>query len=306
MPILHVLLVLLVVVVWGVNFLFSKVALELFPPFFLCALRFFLASVPAIFFVKYPKGALMQVALYAFVMFVMQFGMIFWGIAEGMPPGMAGLIMQLQVFFSMLFAALFLNEKPSIAQVSGAGISFFGIVLAGMHVDGNMPLFSFLLMLGGAASLGFGNFITKKLKKIEMSSLIVWGSFLSCIPMLLFSFLFEGVDRMVYAASHLTMRPIIALFYIVYASTWVGYGGWNYLLNRYTIGRIVPFTLLVPVVSMMGSVLFLNESFELWKAIASLFVLAGLVINIFGMRVSGWIRQLIAPLKKSEARSLGL
>lgn len=289
MPFSHVLLVLLVVVVWGINFLFSKVALELFPPFLLCAVRFFLASVPVIFFVKYPKGALRQVALYGFVMFVLQFGMIFWSIAVGMPPGLAALIMQLQVFFSMLFAALFLNETPSIYQVFGAVISFFGIVLVGLHVDGNMTLLAFMLMLGGAASLGLGNFVTKKLQGIEMSTLIIWGSFLSCIPMLFLSLAFEGPDRMVYVAQHLEMSPLLALLYIVYASTWVGYGGWNFLLNRYPIGTIVPFTLLVPVVSIIGSVLFLNESFEHWKLIASLFVLSGLFINIFGSRFTRWI-----------------
>lgn len=289
MPILHVLLVLVVVVVWGVNFLFSKIALELFPPFLLCAARFFLASFPVIFFVKYPKGALMQVALYGFVMFVMQFGMIFWGIAEGMPPGMAAIIMQLQVFFSMLFAALFLNERPTISQVLGAFISFIGIALVGFHVDGNMPLFAFILMLGGAASLGLGNLVTKKLRKINMSTLIVWGSFLSCIPMLLFSFMFEGHDKIVGVGKHLEVMPLFALLYIVYASTWIGYGGWYYLLTRYSIGKIVPFTLLVPVVSLVGSVLFLHESFEHWKMIASLFVLGGLLINIFGSYIAAWL-----------------
>lgn len=281
MPFLHVLLGLLVVVVWGINFLFSKVALELFPPFLLCSLRFFLACMPALFFVQYPKGHLMKIALYGFVMFVMQFGMIFWGIALGMPPGMAALIMQLQVFFSMVFAAIFLNEKPTNAQMLGAMVSFLGIGIAAMHVGGNMPLFAFILVLGGAASLGLGNLITKKIPDVHMGSLLAWASFFSCIPMWILSYIFEGSDRMVYTFTHMTWRPTFALLYIVYGSTWIGYGGWNYLLSRHPIGTVVPYTLLVPVVGMLGSVLFMNESFEPWKAMASLFVLGGLLINMF-------------------------
>lgn len=104
MPIRHLLLVLLVIIIWGINFIFLKLALEELSPLFVCALRFLLASVPAIFFVKPPNVSFKMIASYAFFMFGLQFSLVFMGMYVGMTPGMASLIMQVQVFFSMFFA----------------------------------------------------------------------------------------------------------------------------------------------------------------------------------------------------------
>ena len=49
------LLALVVVVAWGVNFVVIKVGLHGVPPMLLGALRFTLAAVPAVFFIKRPK-----------------------------------------------------------------------------------------------------------------------------------------------------------------------------------------------------------------------------------------------------------
>ena len=48
-------LALLVVVVWGLNFVVIKVGLHNMPPLMLAGLRFMLVAFPAIFFVARPK-----------------------------------------------------------------------------------------------------------------------------------------------------------------------------------------------------------------------------------------------------------
>lgn len=78
MPVSHLLLALLVVVVWGFNFLFVTFGLQEISPLLLCALRFLLASVPAIFFIKLPSASLRIVALYGLVMFALQFSFLFY------------------------------------------------------------------------------------------------------------------------------------------------------------------------------------------------------------------------------------
>ncbi|WP_028388539.1 EamA family transporter [Legionella fairfieldensis] len=286
MPISHMLLAILVAVIWGTNFLFVKLGLEEISPLLLGAMRFILASIPAIFFIKPPAVPFKLVALYGFVTFALQFSFFFIGMDVGMTPGMASLIMQVQVFFSMLFTALLLNEPPSIWQITGALVSFAGIGLVGLHVDKNISLMGFIFILAAAASWGLGNLITKKTRGANMIALVVWGSFIAAFPMLLLSLLFEGPSRMVASYHHLSGQGITALFYIVYASTWVGYGVWNWLLSHHSVGTIVPFTLLVPVVGLLSSVLILEEPLQPWKIIACLLVLIGLGINLLGTRLS--------------------
>lgn len=284
MPISHLLLTLLVVVIWGLNFIFVKLGLEEISPLLLCALRFFLASIPAVFFIKPPSVPFRIVALYGLVMFALQFSLVFMGMHVGMTPGMASLIMQVQVFFSMFFAVLFLGEQPSISQVAGALVAFMGIGLVALHFDTNVSLLGFILILGAAATWGVGNLITKKIKTTNFIAVIVWGSFVACLPMFLLSLIFEGPHRIVTSYHHLTWQGIGSLLYIVYASTWVGYGIWNWLLGRYSVGMIVPFTLLVPVVGILSSILLLGEPFQLWKLNAGLLVISGLCINILSPR----------------------
>lgn len=286
MPFTHVLLALLVVVVWGINFLFAKFALDEMSPLLLCALRFLLASIPAIFFIKPPKVPFMLVATYSLVMFVLQFSLLFLGMHTGMSPGMASLIIQVQVFFSLFFAVVFLKEEPHPLQIVGALVSFTGIGLVALHLDSKMSLTGFLLILGASATWGVGNLITKKLRQANMISVVVWGSFIACIPMLILCLLLEGPASIVATYHHISWLGLGSLFYIVYASTWVGYGVWNWLISRYPVGMVVPYTLLVPVVGVLSSIVVLGEPFQLWKAIAGLLVIFGLMINILSTRLA--------------------
>lgn len=284
MPIRHVLLALLVVVIWGLNFLFVRLGLDEISPLLLCALRFLLASVPAVLFIKPPAVPFKIIAAYGLIMFALQFGLLFMGMKVGMTPGMASLLMQVQVFFSMFFAMIFLDEQPGISQVVGALVSFMGISLVAMHFDKNVSLVGFLLILSAAAAWGIGNLITKKIRTTHLISVVVWGSFVACLPMFLASLIFEGPSTFIATYQQITWRGIGALIYIVYASTWVGYGVWNWLISRYPVGMIVPFSLLVPVVGILSSVILLGEPFQLWKLVAGLLVISGLCINLISAR----------------------
>ncbi len=284
MPISHLLLALLVVIIWGVNFLFVSVALDEIPPLLLCASRFLLTSVPAIFFFKLPPGSFKMVALYGLVMFALQFSFLFVGMYLGMPPGMASLIMQVQVFFSMFFAATFLDERPYSWQIFGALVSFTGIAIVAMHFDQTVTYMGFIFILAAAATWGFGNLMTKRLTHVKTVPLVIWGSFFACFPMFLISFLVEGLDVIQSTYQGLTWSGVSAVLYIVMASTWIAYIAWTWLVSRYPVGIVVPFTLLVPIVGLICSVVFLGEPLQFWKLIAGILVIGGLCINLLGTR----------------------
>ena len=284
MPIAHLLLTLLVVVVWGINFLFVKLALNEMTPFWLCVVRFLLASLPAMLWIKPPQMPLRVVALYGLVMFTMQFGFVFLGMHVGMPPGMTSIVMQVQVFFSMFFAAFYLKEIPYPWQIVGAFIAFLGIGLIAMHFDSNATLSGFLCILAAAASWGAGNLITKKYHHVNMMGLVIWGSFFASIPMLVLALLFEGPQQLIQNYHQTDTLGIISVLYITYGSTWLGYGTWNWLISRYPVSTMVPFTLLIPIVGVFSSAFWLGEPLQSWKMIAGALVIGGLSINIMGAR----------------------
>ena len=286
MPFSHLLLVLSVVVIWGINFIFVKLGLQDMPPLLLCALRFLLASIPALFVVKLPPSSFKIILTYGLFMFALQFSLVFTALNVGMTPGMASLIMQIQVFFSMFIAIFLFKEQPNIIQLIGALIAFSGIGVVAFHFDQDISLLGFLLILGAAATWGIGNLIAKKMQGTNLMAVVIWGSFFACFPMLILSFIFEGPERWLYSYAHWTWIGFSALLYIVYISTWLGYGIWNWLLGRYPVSVVVPFTLLIPVVGMLSSIVFLHEPFQLWKLVAGLLVIAGLCINLLNTRLA--------------------
>ena len=284
MRLLHLLLALLLVLVWGFNFVVIKVGLQEISPLLLCFARFFLTSIPAVFFIKFPSTSFKMVALYGLIMFALQFSLLFMGMYAGVAPGLASLLLQTQAFFTILLAVLFLDEKLHRWQVIGAILSFSGIGLVAMNVGGSVTFSGFLLIIASAASWGVGNLISKKIGKTNMVALVVWGSLIAWPPLLVISFILEGPDRILLSLHNLSWTSAGSVLYITYLSTLFGFGIWSWLLHHYSLPTIAPFTLLVPIVAIASSVLVMSEALQSWKIVAGILVIAGLCINLLGPR----------------------
>ncbi|WP_405861874.1 EamA family transporter [Streptomyces sp. NBC_00090] len=61
---------------------------------------------------------------------------------------------------------------------------------------------------------------------------------------------------------------------------------WNCLLREYPMSTVAPFSLLVPVFGVLGSVLIFNEPLPPLKLVAGALIAAGLVIGSYGERVT--------------------
>lgn len=280
------LLAVFIALVWGLNFIFVKLSLNELPPITLCALRFILASIPAVFFISKPNLPWKWLCLYGTLMFGLQFILLFVGLHLGISPGVASLIAQLQIFFSMFLAALFLNERPHAVQILGACIAFIGVGIVWEHLDDKGSILGFVFVIAAAFSWGLGNLVTKKMPHgIKGMSLVVWGSLVSSPILTLAAYLTEGYQPTLHAITHLSWTALFSIIYIVYVSTWFGYGAWNKLLKRYPVNAVVPFTLLVPIFGMMGSYFVFDEALPLWKISAGMIVILGLCVHLFGSRV---------------------
>ena len=124
MKFFHIFLLLLVVAIWGMNFVSVKIALDAMPPLLVCFVRFFLTSMPAVFFFKRPAVPFGWIVVYGLLMFVLQFALIFSGMKAGLSPGLSSILLQTQVFFSILFGSMILKEQVTRWQNIGALISF--------------------------------------------------------------------------------------------------------------------------------------------------------------------------------------
>ena len=282
MPIRDVLLALLVVAIWGFNFVVMKWGLQSIPPLLLMAMRFALAAVPGVFLLKRPACAWRWIVGYGLVLGVAKFSLVIVGLKLGMPAGLTSLVLQVQAFFTMGFAVVLLGDRPLPVQVGGAVVAAGGIaVIAAGRVDG-APLVPFLMVIGAAACWGLANIFAKKAGRVDMLAFVVWASLFSPLPLLGLSFAFEGADAIEAAVAGLGWVGIASVLYQVGPSTLFGFAVWNGLLKRLPVATVAPFSLLVPVFGMASGALFLGETIAGREAAGAVLVVAGLAINVFG------------------------
>jgi O-acetylserine/cysteine efflux transporter len=287
------LLALVVVVAWGVNFVVIKVGLHGVPPMLLGALRFTLAAVPAVFFVKRPNLPWRWLFAYGATISFGQFAFLFSAMYVGMPAGLASLVLQAQAFFTLMFAALFLHERFRLPNVAGLLIAAGGLAVIGLQGGHSMTVAGFALTLCAACMWALGNIVTKKVGNVDLVGLVVWGSLIPPLPFFAASYLFEGPQRIVAALSGISAMSIFAIVYLAFIATLIGYGLWSRLLSGYPASQVAPFSLLVPIVGLASASLFLDEQLTMVQIAGALLVMAGLAVNVFG----GWVVQRIIPAR---------
>jgi O-acetylserine/cysteine efflux transporter len=253
------------------------VGLDSFSPPQLTALRFLIATTPAIVLARpVPWRVLVPLGL---TLFAGQFLLQFFAIANGMPPGLASIVVQTQAFFTILFAAVALRERPQPQQLAGVAIAFAGLVLIALTVGGDLSASGFALTLGSAISWGIGNVLLKRVPDVDMLSLIVWLSLVPPAPSLALSMLLDAP-----AGPETTARfswlGIGAALYLGVVATVVAYAIWARLLRRYPVATVAPFALLVPIVGAYSSSVAFGERFGRVRLLGMAFVLLGVAVTV--------------------------
>lgn len=283
---IHLVLAVLVAIIWGFAFVATKVGLESFSPPQLTALRFLIAAVPAVFLPR-PLLAWSAMVPIGLTLFAGQFLLQFFGIASGMPPGLASVIVQTQAFFTVLFAAAALGETPTRRQLVGMAAAFAGVAVIGVTAGRDLTAVGLSLTLVAAVSWGVGNVLVKRVGGVEMLNLVVWLSLVPPVPSLALSMGLDGpadLRRAVWNASWLGYG---AALYLGLVATVVAYAIWSSLLRQYPAATVAPFALLVPFVGALSSAVVFGERFGPVRLAGMGLVLLGLAVIALPFRSSG-------------------
>ncbi|KRG32584.1 MULTISPECIES: EamA family transporter [unclassified Psychrobacter] len=300
-------LAVLVTFIWGVNFTFIAWGLESFPPLMLTALRFFFTAVPLVFFLKPPKFN-RTLLIYAIGTFVMQYAFVFTAMHLGASAGLTALLLQIQIFITVLLAYFILGEAVSRMQIIGMLVGVLGLSVIALNLGGDMPLAGFICILIAAIGWSFGNIASKqastqatqqrsdgaiipsntrrnKASALSALALVVWGGLIACVILTLSSLIFETEAWQLATFNEASLKSWLSLGFIVYVSTLIGFGLWAHLLSQNTASKVMPFALLVPVFGMTTSVLLTGEVVTWWKMLAMILILSGLVLANIKMKM---------------------
>ena len=272
MKLIHILMAISVPLIWGTGFVVAKGAISEFPPILLMAFRFLVTSLVLIWFVKPPIGQLRALFLIAIVASAIQYSLTFTGL-RGLDAGFAALIVQLEVPFLVILGAILLGEKASLRKWMGIIIAFAGVGLLIGKVEFNNAWGSVALVVAGAFTWAVGQIFVRKLKNIDGLTTTAWVAVFATPQLFVMSFIFE--TNQIEFITKASMSIWLAVLYLGIIMTALGYYFWNTLIRSYTIEKIAPFLLLLPVFSLIGGVLFLGEMVSGAKMFGGLIVILG-------------------------------
>ena len=276
------LIAVVITAVWGLNFSVIKLGLTTLDPFILAGLRFFLCAFPLIFFIKKPDVPIKIVAIYGVIFGAGLWGMVNLGVYLGASAGVASLILQLSAFMTIFMGYFFLKETITKQKILGFILSLIGLTLIMTVTDGSVSLIGVGMVLVGALSWSITNILIKKSGTKNVFSFLVWGCVFASPPLFIIGYFTGGSQAYIHMAENLNQTAIFSILFQAYPTTLLGYWIWNSLLRKYPVSSVAPISLLVPVFGFFGYFLIFNEVITSLKITASIFILLGLIVSLYG------------------------
>ena len=286
MPLPHLLLALAVVAIWGTNFVVIRLGLDAFAPYTFAALRYTFSFLPFIFFIPKPAMTWAKLAAFGVLIGVGQFGLLFWAMRSDITPGLASLVIQSQMFFTIALSALIYRDRLTLLQwpAFALAVGGLGIVAAHASASGGVTAFGVMLVIGAAFAWALCNLIGRAAGRVDALGFMVWSSPFAAVPLWIITLAQNGTRPVVDSLAHAGLVPWLSVAWQAVGNTLFGYGVWNWLLARYDASTVTPTALLVPIFGMTASALVLHEGLPLWKLAAAALVMGGLAVNLLATR----------------------
>lgn len=280
LPPLHLLLALAVMAVWGTNFVVIKLALAHLPPLTLATLRFAFAFFPLALVLKRPQVPWRNLATYGVLIGAGQFGLLFTAMRSDITPGLASLVVQVQVFFTIGLAMRLTGERLARWQLAALGLAVAGLAVIAGHTDATATPLGLGLVVLAALCWSLGNMTSRAAGPVNMLAYVVWSSLFAVPPLLGLAVLTEGWPAIRAGVAAADAKTWAAVLWQSVGNTMFGYGAWGWLLHRHPAASVAPLALLVPVFGMGASALLLREALPPWKVLAFMLVMAGLAMGV--------------------------
>jgi O-acetylserine/cysteine efflux transporter len=261
------------------------VALQQFRPLMLATLRFTLAALPWLFFIRRPAVPWRELAAYGVLVGAGQFGLLYLAMQRDISPGLASLVIQMQVFVTVGLAAVLMRERIRAIQLVALALSAAGLLLIALKAQQGATPRGLLLTVVAASCWGASNLLVKKAGPVNALGYVVWSSLFAIPPLLALTLGLEGWASMVRAVTHADAAGWLAVLWQALANSIFGYGMWSWLLARHSAATVTPTAMLVPIFGLGASAALLGEPLPAWKVLAAALVVAGLGVNVLWGRL---------------------
>jgi len=290
-----ILLGVIVMIVWGMNFAIGKLAMAEFSPMMLVSLRYLLTAILLIPFLRWRGIKFLHIFGLSVTLGVLHFAFMFTGL-KGTDASLVAIAVQIQVPFAVILAVIFFRERPNRRQILGIAIAFAGVVLLAGAPKTSGSLFNLGLVIIAALLWGLAHIQVKWMGAVNPFVLNAWMSVLAAPMIFGTSLMFEdGQWDSLQTAGAAGWGGVI---YMAVGVTIFGYGIWYKILQKYDVSQTMPLTILAPLVGAASGIIFLGENMDAFQV-------AGAALTIVGVGAVATGRAKPAPKTAVEAVSQG-
>lgn len=271
-------LVLLVAVqaIWGLNWIFSKLALAELPPLTLIVLRSGIVFLMFLPWLRWHKGMMAGIALVALTAGALNFGLGFLALTMAHDIAPLALSGNLAIPFATLLSAIFLGDRIGLWRGSALVVAFLGVAF--MSFDPRIFSYWSAMLVNMAAAFAWaaGTILMRHLKGVHPMDMQGWIALGTWLPVgAVASFVEPPAFDSIKAASHTAWA---SLAYIVIGASVIGHVSFNWLLHRHPFPRLAPFMLLAPIIASIAGVLLLGDSWSWRLVVGGALTLTGVLI----------------------------
>lgn len=293
---------LIVVIIWGLNFVPMKWGLEALSPLELGAGRYLFAALPMCFFIRFPSIRTRWVVMLGLFQGVAQFTLLFIGLKIGMTAALASVMIQTQIYFTALWSFILYRQRPSTLLwlsmgAAGIGLIFFATSALQDSAAGTVTMLGIAFTLGAAAMWGAANLVSRQAQYENPNSnplaFVAWSSLIATVVYVFLVGIFtpdSGRWLQLSTWQGLSGKTWFAVLYLSWLSTLAGYALWTSLFKHHAANKVAPFGLGVPVIGLLAGMMLLGEPVDGWQWLGSAFVGLSLLLVVFGGRWAARIK----------------
>lgn len=273
-------LLIFLVIVWGINWPLSKIALHYAPPLLFAGIRTVIAGIILIS-AALPKWKRLDFKrlwpvylISAFLSIVFYYGFQTIGL-QYVPSGLFSAIVFLQPVLLGIFAWIWLGESMYGLKLVGLLLGFLGVASLSIGgLNGSISVQGIVLALASALSWAFATVYTKRnAARVDMLWMTAMQIMIGGIILLAAGSVTESWADITWNAAFILNTLFISVFVI--ALGWMVYFN---LIKNGEAGRVGSFTFLIPLISIGSSVVLLHERITLNLVIGLLLIVSSIVL----------------------------
>ena len=273
----QILLALIVPITWGFGYALAKIGMNQFTPLLLMSLRFGIAGLILVWFVKPPWGHMRELFMIAFIGSTIQYGFTYYGL-RGIDVSTASILLQLEGPILALLSTIILKEKLGWPRAFGMGLAFFGVFIIVGEPRLSDSLDSAALVVIGTVVWAIAQIMISRLKTLSGITILSWVAIIATPQMFIISLLVEdGQWESIKSASSLDW---LIVFYLSVIMTVVGYSLWYHLIRICDVSKMSPFLMLLPVTSITAGIVLLEEKFTITMGVGGTLVMIGVASTL--------------------------